>query len=74
MKDSDPYIVRALDLAALVQRKSHFLFGPRQTGKSSLVQHTLGKARVYNLLDTDVFLALSQRLKSRPRPTSGLPT
>jgi hypothetical protein len=33
MKDSDPYIVRVLDLAALVQRKSHFLFGPRQTGK-----------------------------------------
>jgi predicted AAA+ superfamily ATPase len=61
MKDSDPYIVRTLDLAALLQRKSHFLFGPRQTGKSSLVQHTLGKARVYNLLDTDVFLALSQR-------------
>ena len=33
MKDSDPYIVRVLDLAALVQRKSLFLFGPRQTGK-----------------------------------------
>jgi hypothetical protein len=33
-------------LAALLQRKSHFLFGSRQTGTSSLVQHTLGKARV----------------------------
>lgn len=61
MKDSAPYIVRTLDLAALLQKKSHFLFGPRQTGKSSLVRHTLGKARVYNLLDTDVFLSLSQR-------------
>ena len=56
-----PYIARKLDLAALLRRKSHFLLGPRQTGKSSLVRHTLGKTRVYNLLDTEVFLALSQR-------------
>jgi predicted AAA+ superfamily ATPase len=61
MPTPPPYIARKLDLVALLRRKSHFLLGPRQTGKSSLVRHTLGKTRVYNLLDTEVFLALSQR-------------
>ena len=45
---------------ALLAKKSHFLLGPRQTGKSSLVRHQLGEARVYNLLDTSVYLSLSQ--------------
>lgn len=55
-----PYIPRALDLSALLAKKSHFLFGPRQTGKSSLIRHELRGARVYNLLDTATFLALSR--------------
>ncbi len=54
------YIPRALDLAALLDRKSVFLFGPRQTGKTSLIRHTLPNARVYDLLDTGLFLALSR--------------
>lgn len=54
-----PDLVRSLDLAALVAKKSHFLLGPRQTGKSYLVRHALPGARVYDLLDTSVFLALS---------------
>jgi uncharacterized protein len=42
-----------------VARKSHFLFGPRQTGKSYLIRHALAEARVYDLLDSSVFLELS---------------
>jgi predicted AAA+ superfamily ATPase len=54
------WIPRRLDLSRLLARRSHFLFGPRQTGKTSLIRHTLKKARVYDLLDTSVFLALSR--------------
>jgi predicted AAA+ superfamily ATPase len=56
-----PFVPRALDLAALARRKSLFLFGPRQTGKTALVRHALTDARVYDLLDADVFLTLSRR-------------
>jgi predicted AAA+ superfamily ATPase len=54
------FIPRALDLSSMVRRKSYFLFGPRQTGKSFLIRHQLQGIRVYNLLDTATFLALSQ--------------
>jgi predicted AAA+ superfamily ATPase len=56
-----PYIERALDLAALLQKKSHFLFGPRQTGKSSLIRHALPGVPTYDLLDHATYLALGQR-------------
>ncbi|MDA8240868.1 MAG: AAA family ATPase [Nitrospiraceae bacterium] len=36
------------------------MLGPRQTGKTSLIRHTLKEARTYDLLDTSVYLALSQ--------------
>ncbi len=55
-----PVISRALDLAALLRKKSHFLFGPRQTGKTFLIRQTLRGVKIYDLLDTTVFLALSQ--------------
>jgi predicted AAA+ superfamily ATPase len=61
MDASAGYIPRALDLAKLARRKSLFLFGPRQTGKTALVRHALPQARVYDLLDADVFLTLSRR-------------
>jgi len=51
---------RLINLQALLEKKSHFLLGPRQTGKTFLVQHTLKNARVYDLLDYAVYLALSQ--------------
>jgi len=54
------YIERVLDLPSLLQKKSHFLFGPRQTGKTSLIRHSLKGVRSYDLLDTSVYLALSQ--------------
>jgi len=57
---SGQIVERILDLPARLQRKSHFLLGPRQTGKTFLIQHTLHDARIYDLLDHSVYLALSQ--------------
>jgi len=54
------FIERLLDLAELVKNKSYFLFGPRQTGKTSLIRHSLPRVRFYDLLDASVYLALSQ--------------
>ena len=55
-----PYVERLLKLPPLLEKKSYFLFGPRQTGKTFLIQKSLKGAKVYDLLDTSVFLALSQ--------------
>src|SRR5881296_4606624 len=55
------YIPRTLDIAGLSRRKSLFLFGPRQTGKTALIRHALPSAKVYDLLDGDVFRTLSHR-------------
>jgi len=57
------YIDRIIDLKSILQKKSCFLFGPRQTGKTSLIRHTLSEYRVYDLLDSDVFLKLSRSPK-----------
>ena len=54
------YIERVLNLPSLLQKKSHFLFGPRQTGKTSLIRHSLEGVRSYDLLDNSVYLSLSQ--------------
>jgi uncharacterized protein len=53
------YVQRILDLPVLLEKRSHFLLGPRQTGKTFLIRHTLPGVRVYDLLDTSVYLALS---------------
>lgn len=55
------YAPRLADPLAGLERKSVLLLGPRQTGKSSLIRHALKGARVYDLLDSDVFLKLSRR-------------
>ncbi len=55
------YVPRALDIARLAGRKSLFLFGPRQTGKTALVRHALPSAKIYDLLDGDVFRTLGHR-------------
>lgn len=60
MQPTMPHIDRLLDLRALLDKKSHFLFGPRQTGKTTLIRRSLPEARVYDLLDSAVYLALSQ--------------
>lgn len=63
-----------LDLPDFLSKRSHFLFGPRQTGKTSLIRHSLEGTKVYDLLDTSVFLSLSrdpgriaQELETRDR-------
>ncbi len=60
MNENIPYIERLVDLNALLDKKSHFLLGPRQTGKTFLIRHTLKNARVYDLLDAETYLALSR--------------
>lgn len=52
---------RRLDLVSEASRKSLFLFGPRQTGKTFLLREQFPKAPFYNLLLSDVFLKLSRR-------------
>jgi uncharacterized protein len=54
------YIERIHNPSAQLNKKSYFLLGPRQTGKTSLIRHGLKKVKVYDLLDTSVYLALSQ--------------
>jgi predicted AAA+ superfamily ATPase len=52
---------RLPDLRSWLKSKSHFLFGPRQTGKTFLIHQVLPDVRVYDLLDSSVYLTLSQR-------------
>jgi predicted AAA+ superfamily ATPase len=60
MDDDKSAVERFINLPALVEKKSYFLLGPRQTGKTFLVQRMLPHARIYDLLDTSTYLALSQ--------------
>src|SRR5437870_3117477 len=60
MESTPTFVERLIDLPGLLRRKSHFLFGPRQTGKTSLVRHTLEGVRSYDLLDSSVYLTLSR--------------
>ena len=43
------------------EKRSFFLFGPRQTGKTFLLERLFPEAPYYNLLLSDVFFQLSQR-------------
>jgi predicted AAA+ superfamily ATPase len=53
-------IQRQLQLLPLLAKKSFFLFGPRATGKTTLVRQQLaGKAFIIDLLDSRYFLRLS---------------
>lgn len=60
MSENIPYIERVVDLNALLDKKSYFLLGPRQTGKTFLIRRTLENVRVYDLLDAEIYLALSR--------------
>ncbi len=50
---------RILNLREIIKHKSIFLFGPSQTGKSTLVHHTFPDAAFYDLLEADTFRELS---------------
>ena len=60
-KKRPEYIERFINLERFLKQKSYFLFGPRQTGKSSLIQHSFPSAKVYNLLDNALFLDFNNR-------------
>ena len=55
------FIKRLLDPRRLLAKKSHFMLGPRQTGKTTLVREQLQGVQTYDLLDSAVFVTLSQR-------------
>ena len=53
-------VLRYLNLSALLQKKSHFLLGPRGTGKSYLIRQQLKKsAHVVDLLRSENLLRLA---------------
>jgi len=54
------FIKRVLDPKRLLTKKSHFLLGPRQTGKTTLVREQMQGVQTYDLLDSAVFVTLSQ--------------
>ncbi len=73
--NQERYVERLIDLKTLLGQKSYFLFGPRQTGKSSLLKHCFPKARIYDLLDNALFLDFNsrpQRLREEVTPNDKL--
>jgi len=52
LADYENMYERYLNLKTPMKKKSHFLFGPRATGKSWLIKHDLPKAQVFDLLNT----------------------
>jgi uncharacterized protein len=68
-------IKRRLNLLELLEDRSCFLFGPRQTGKTSLLKALLPKASYINLLEMDTYADLSskpQLLRERAQHSEGL--
>ena len=56
------YIERVADINKRLDGKSLFLFGPRQTGKSSYIKHQLQDVRLsWSLLDSELYRSLSLR-------------
>ena len=52
------FVARNLNITDVLSRKSAFLFGPRQSGKSSLIRETLRDAQVFDLLSGETFIRL----------------
>lgn len=52
---------RTLELDRLVEVRSLFLLGPRQTGKSTLLRRTFPGARYVDLLEADTYRQLASR-------------
>ena len=69
---------RILNLVELTKKKSFFLFGPRSTGKTTLLKHQFPKERIINLLKSSVAIPLSHdpgylRELINAMPSSDLP-
>ena len=56
-----PMYDRAIDLNEVLRHRSLFLFGARQTGKSTLVHRRFPDAVFFDLLEADTFRELSAR-------------
>jgi predicted AAA+ superfamily ATPase len=56
----NPVVTRYLDVRAILDSRSCFLFGPRQTGKSTLIRQQLSGYPTYNLLDQPLFVRLAR--------------
>ena len=52
---------RYLNLGKLLEMKSFFLFGPRATGKTTLIDNSLQNAYVFDLLEADTYARLLKR-------------
>ena len=46
---------RSLNLGNMLKKRSFFLFGPRATGKSTLIDNDLKESKIYDLLDPKTF-------------------
>ena len=55
------YFDRHLDLRQEAEKRSLFLLGPRQVGKTSLLKKLFPRAHRYDLLLSDLFLRMTQR-------------
>lgn len=56
------YLSRILDVAALLEDKSFFLFGPRATGKSSLIKNNLKDTAIFiDLLNNKLYTQLNSK-------------
>lgn len=55
--------IRKINLPELLKKKSFFLFGARSTGKSTLIGLQLANAKVYDLLDSEIYKNLIKRPK-----------
>ena len=53
-------VTRRLNVRAILDSRSCFLFGPRQTGKSTLIRQQLAGYPTYNLLDRTLFVRLAR--------------
>jgi uncharacterized protein len=65
------YIERNINLSAILKKKSAFLLGPRQTGKTSVIKNQLKEYKTINLLINETFLKFSQNkseLRERVTP------
>ncbi len=55
---------RTLNLQDLLKKANYFLFGPRATGKSSLIKEQFKTAQIFDLLDTDLYEEFMRRPKA----------
>lgn len=55
---------RNIKLLPLLSDASYFLFGPRATGKSSLIKLEFHNCKIFNLLDSDIYEEFLRRPKA----------